>query len=88
MAVPVTRTDRVCGTSPSSAPNVTTMSQFVAPATWSTALQNDFHRTLGSTPRTTTRSRSGNGTAKHSVAGHVTDAAMPSTMCRVGRRDW
>ena len=42
MAVPVTRTRRVCGTSPSSAPRVTTISQPVSWATAITALQNDL----------------------------------------------
>jgi hypothetical protein len=59
VAVPVTRTSRVCGTSASNAPNVTTISHPVAVATSRTARQNDFHRYEGSTPRSTTRSRSG-----------------------------
>ena len=59
VAVPVTLTRRVWGTSASSAPNVTTISQPVARYTSSTARQNDFQRYDGSMPRSTTRSRSG-----------------------------
>ena len=87
-AVPVTRTARVWGTSPSNAPSVTTISQPVSCATETTARQNDFHRTLGSTPRNTTRSRSSNVTAKQSLAGHVTDCATPSRSSICGRCDW
>ena len=87
-AVPVTRTPRVWGTSPSSAPRVTTISQPVSSATDTTARQNDLHRTLGSTPRSTTRSRSSNVTAKQSFAGHVIDRATPSTSSICGRCDW
>ena len=50
--------------------------------------QNDCHRTLGSTPRSTTRSRSSNVTAKQSFAGHVIDRATPSTSSICGRCDW
>ena len=58
MDVPVTRAVRVWGTSASSAPSVTTSSQLVVRATSRTARLNDRQRYEGSTPRSTTRSRS------------------------------
>ena len=88
VAVPVTRTSRVCGTSASSAPSVTMSSQRVCVAMSSTASQNAFHRRLGSTPRKTTRSRCARDTEKHSLAGHEIERVTPSTSSTVGRRDW
>ena len=87
-AVPVTRTARVWGTSPSRAPRVTTISQPVSDATASTALQNDFHRMFGSMPRSTTRSRSPNVTTKQSLAGQVMARVTPLISSTCGRWDW
>ena len=88
VVAPVTRTGRVWGTSASSAPNVTTMSHRISEATFKTSWQNAGQPRLGSTPRSTTRSRASSGTAKNSLAGHFNPCVTPSTSSTVGRTDW
>ena len=74
-AVPVTRTGaRVGHVAEQRAEGDDHLAAGLLRATDTTAWQNDFQRTFGSTPRSTTRSRSSNVTAKQSFAGHVIDA--------------
>ncbi len=90
VAEPVQRMRRVWGTSPRSAPSVTTSSQPVARATEITSSQNVGQRRFGSTPRSSTRSRplAGVEPAENASAGHWISRITPSTSSTVGRAAW
>ncbi len=72
-AWPLIATGRVCGTSPSSAPIVTTTCTPSASARSTMWLVNARHRIDGSTPCTSTRSRGARGAlaSKISTIGHL-----------------
>ena len=90
VAEPVHRIGRECGTSPSSAPSVTTISHPVARATEITSSQNVGHRRFGSTPSSSTRSRPPCEVepAENASAGHWISRITPSTSSTVGRAAW
>ncbi len=90
MAAPTTGTGRVCATWPMKAPRSTTSSTSVSFSTCVAWRAKVFQRKLGSSPSTTTRSRSsvGSGRAKNFVVGHVRRLVPPSSMLTVGRRTW
>ena len=89
-AVPVSRVGRVWGTSASSAPSVTTISQPVFRAKPMTVEQNVRHLRLGSTPEKSTRSRPTSSTraAKQSLDGQLILRVVPSTRLTSGRVAW
>ena len=83
-------TGRVCGTSASRAPSVTTISTSSRSAASMTAPAKLRHFRFGSTPDTKTRSRSALGTSavKIVLAGQSTSRASPSAIRIVGRVTW
>ena len=80
LAVPLTGTGRVCGVSASSAPRVATRSISSAWAPSMSSSQKPRQRMLGSSPRSTTRSRlaSGSRATLRRVVGHSMRRAPPS----------
>ena len=88
--MPVSRVGRVWGTSASSAPSVTTISQPVSWAMPMTVEQNVRHRRLGSTPENSTRSRpiSSTWAEKQSLLGQEILRVVPSTRLTSGRVAW
>ena len=78
------------GTSASSAPSVTTISQPVSRARPMTVEQNVRHLRLGSTPENSKRSRPTSSTwaTKQSLAGQETLRVVPSIRLTSGRVAW
>ena len=88
-AVPETATGRVCGESESRAPSVTTISTPSSSARPTISSQKPRQRMLGSSPRTSTTSRSPGSRAIDSrVVGHSMRRLLPSSRLTVGRLTW
>jgi hypothetical protein len=88
-ASPVTAVGRVCGTSASSAPSVSTICTRSSRAMPVRSSQKVRHRNDGSEPCTITRSRSAPGTRAAWIvgAGHSTTLLSPSLSRIVGRTE-
>ena len=86
----MTDTGRVCGTSASSAPSVTTSWVPSTSASSTTSWQNVRQRNEGSEPAIRIRSRGARGTraSYSSTAGHTISRAWPSTILTRGRVAW
>ena len=86
----MTEIGRVCGTSASSAPSVTTSWVPSASASSTITLLNPRQRSDGSLPTSSTRSRGARGTraSYSSTTGHTTWRVSPLTNLMRGRVSW
>ncbi len=89
-AKPLTETGRVCGTSASSAPSVTTICVPTASATSTINCVNVRQRIDGSAPLTRIRSRGARGTrtSERTTSGHSSARAPDSSRVIFGRVAW
>src|SRR3954468_18587463 len=88
-AVPTTLTGRVCGTSASSAPNVTTSRTSYTATVSTITLQNVRHFNCGSLPtkKITSTLESGIVADDNVVDGHTISRCISSSSCTCGRVD-
>jgi len=89
-AKPLTETARVCGTSASNAPSVTTICTPTASATSTSSEVNVRQRIDGSEPETTIRSRGARGTrtSERTTSGHSRERLPDSSRRIFGRVAW